>query len=240
LPSDDLTLGLRCRRGQYRADIRPIEDEELHVQGKKIKIFLAAAGLAVVVGACSSSSSASSKPSKSQSTSTTAPSANAAVDPNAPEVVAPGDIPDNQVFVPYATADYTVTVPEGWSQSVSGPVTTYSDHYNTIRLETSSVPVAPTVASVGSTQVPALQRTVPNFQLGKVSQVSRPAGAAVLVTYRAGSATDPVTGKRVAIDVEQYEFWRNGRQVTVVLSGARGSDNVDPWKIVTDSFRWVG
>ena len=188
--------------------------------------------LIAAVSACGSSTAR---------TPTTQPPSSSAtkVDPNAPEVVAPGDIPDTQVFVPYTTADYTVTVPEGWSQSIAGPTTTYSDHYNTIRIETARTAAAPTVATVQSAEVPTLQRDVPNFELAKVTSLNRTAGAAVLVTYRAGSTPDPVTNKRVALDVERYEFWRNGTLVTLILSGARGSDNVDPWKTVTNSFAWT-
>ena len=188
--------------------------------------------LIAAVSACGSSTAR---------TPTTQPPSSSAtkVDPNAPEVVAPGDIPDTQVFVPYTTADYTVTVPEGWSQSIAGPTTTYSDHYNTIRIETARAAAAPTVATVQSAEVPTLQRDVPNFELAKVTSLNRTAGAAVLVTYRAGSTPDPVTNKRVALDVERYEFWRNGTLVTLILSGARGSDNVDPWKTVTNSFAWT-
>ena len=190
--------------------------------------------LITAVGACGSSA-ASTPATGPSSTATSKPK----VDPNAPEVVAPGDIPDTQVFVPYTTADYTVTVPEGWSQSISGPTTTYSDHYNTIRIDTTSSPAPPSVATVQSGEIPSLTGTVPNFELGKVTSVTRTAGTAVLVTYRAGSTPDPVTNKRVALDVERYEFWRNGTLVTLVLSGARGSDNVDPWKAVTNSFGWA-
>ena len=190
--------------------------------------------LITAVGACGSSA-ASTPATGPSSTATSTPK----VDPNAPEVVAPGDIPDTQVFVPYTTADYTVTVPEGWAQSVVGPTTTYTDHYNTIRIETTSSAAAPTVAAVQTIVIPTLTRDVPNFELGKVTSVTRTAGTAVLVTYRAGSTPDPVTNKRVALDVERYEFWRNGTLVTLVLSGARGSDNVDPWKAVTNSFGWA-
>ena len=190
--------------------------------------------LITAVGACGSSA-ASTPATGPSSTATSTPK----VDPNAPEVVAPGDIPDTQVFVPYTTADYTVTVPEGWAQSVVGPTTTYTDHYNTIRIETTSSAAAPTVATVPTIEIPTLTRDVPNFELGKVTSVTRTAGTAVLVTYRAGSTPDPVTNKRVALDVERYEFWRNGTLVTLVLSGARGSDNVDPWKAVTNSFGWA-
>ena len=65
------------------------------------------------------------------------------------------------------------------------------------------------------------------------------AGPVVLVTYRANSAPDPVTGKSVVLDVERYEMWHNGTRATITLSAPQGSDNVDPWRTVTDSFRWL-
>ena len=49
---------------------------------------------------------------------------------------------------------------------------------------------------------------------------------------------DPVTGKVVHDAVERYEFWRAGTEAILTLSGPVGADNVDPWRIVTDSFRW--
>lgn len=75
--------------------------------------------------------------------------------------------------------------------------------------------------------------------VGDVSTVKRAGGTAVLATYRADSAPDQVTGKSVRQDVQRYVFWRNGSQVVLTLSGAVGADNVDPWHIVTDSFRWA-
>ena len=66
-----------------------------------------------------------------------------------------------------------------------------------------------------------------------------PAGSAVLITYQADSAPNEVTGKVVADAVERYEFWDNGTTVVLTLSGPVGADNVDPWRTVTDSFRWT-
>lgn len=211
-----------------------------------------AIALVLLAAACSGSSTKSSSRSNSShpagaarttrtSAASTTTTGAAGVDPNAPEVVAPGDIPDNQVFVVFAaSADgYSLKVPEGWARSISGATTTFTDHFNSVSTTATTVPTAPTAASVQATEVAALQRSVPNFELVKVETVTRTAGPAVLVVYRAGSAPDPVTGKRVALDVERYEFWRNGKQVTLTLSGARGSDNVDPWKTVTNSFAWA-
>jgi hypothetical protein len=163
-----------------------------------------------------------------------------APNPNAPEIVAAGDIPDNQVFVPVtpAGAPFTVSVPQGWVRSTEGTTTVFTDKFNSVRLESRPLAAAPDVASVRSRDVPALQASVPAFALGDVQAVGRRAGSAVLTTYTASSPTDPVTGKSVTEAVERYVFWRAGQESILTLSGPEGSDNVDPWRAVTDSFRW--
>jgi hypothetical protein len=40
--------------------------------------------------------------------------------------------------------------------------------------------------------------------------------------------------------VERYVFFHKGKDVVLTLSGPKGADNVDPWRIVTDSLRWSG
>ena len=49
---------------------------------------------------------------------------------------------------------------------------------------------------------------------------------------------NPVTGKAGTNAVERYVFVHNGRDLVLTLSGPKGADNVDPWKLVTDSLRW--
>jgi hypothetical protein len=163
-----------------------------------------------------------------------------AVDPNAPEVVEPGDIPDNQVFVPYASADgiYTVKVPEGWARTEAGGVVTFTDNYNSITLQSSSAATAPTVDTVSATGLSDVASD-PTFTLIDVTEVTRTAGTGVLATYEIGSAPNPVTGKKALLAVERYVFFNNGTVVTMNLSGAKGADNVDPWRIVSDSLTWT-
>lgn len=48
-----------------------------------------------------------------------------------------------------------------------------------------------------------------------------------------------MTGKVVSQDVQRYEFWKNGTTVSMTLAAPVGSDNVDPWSTVTNSFRWT-
>ncbi|NMI01659.1 hypothetical protein [Pseudonocardia acidicola] len=160
--------------------------------------------------------------------------------PNGPEVNAAGDIPDNQVYVPYSDPGglFTVSVPQGWSRSASGSGVVFTDKLNSVRIEAQPRPTAPDVASARAQEVPRLQGSVTGFKLGDVSTAQRSAGAAVLVTYQAVSASNAVTGRSAVEAVERYEFWKGGQEVILTLSGAQGADNVDPWKKITDSFRW--
>jgi hypothetical protein len=163
-----------------------------------------------------------------------------AVDPNAPEVVEPGDIPDNQVFIPFTSADglYTVKVPEGWARTEAGGVVTFTDNYNSIAVQASSAATAPTVDTVSAAGLPDVASD-PTFTLIDVTEVTRRAGTGVLATYEIGSPPNPVTGKKALLAVERYVFFHNGTVVTMNLSGAKGADNVDPWRIVSDSLTWT-
>lgn len=159
-----------------------------------------------------------------------------------PESNPPGDIPDNTAFVTYTSAKHTyaVSVPEGWARTVSGERATFTDKYNTVRVELVRAATAPTLGSTRSAEVPAIAASSNCFALRDVTTVRRSgAGSAVLVRYRADAAPDPVTGKAVRDDVERYEFWRRGVEAVLTLSGAQGADNVDPWRTVSDSFRWL-
>jgi hypothetical protein len=151
-----------------------------------------------------------------------------------------GDIPDSQAFVPYrdSTGLFTVTVPEGWAQTTVAGATVFTDKYNSIRVESRALTTAPTVDAVRSTDLPAVQASSQGFAPGAVTSVNRKAGPAILLTYRANSAPNPVTGKVASEAVERYAFWRNGREVILTLSAPVGSDNVDPWRKVTDTFTW--
>jgi hypothetical protein len=155
-------------------------------------------------------------------------------------VTPPGDIPDNQAFVAFAPpgGQYSIKVPEGWARTDAGEATTFTDKLNTIRVELKPSPAPPSVQSAQAQDVPAIAAKSRCFEVPKVSTVQRRSGPAVLITYRADSAPDPVTGKVIHDDVEQYQFWKAGTEAVITLSSPQGSDNVDPWRTVTDSFAW--
>ncbi|MBI2684304.1 MAG: hypothetical protein HYX33_02755 [Actinobacteria bacterium] len=154
------------------------------------------------------------------------------------EVAPPGDIPDNTAYVVQVGNGYSLKTPEGWARTAKGGATTYADKFNSIRVELVTSKRAPSVASVRA-ELGRLAKATPGYQAGRVSTVTRPAGRVLLATYRALSAPNAVTGKRVTNDVERYAFWKSGRTAIVTLQAPKGSDNVDPWKTVTTSFRWT-
>lgn len=151
----------------------------------------------------------------------------------------PGDIPDNQAFVNFGAPSgiFNIRIPEGWAQAVSGSVVTFADHYNSVQLEVLSNHPAVTSASIAA-EVAALGAAHPDLVPGDVTTLSRSAGPVLRATYTAASPPDSVTGRVVRRDVERYDFWRDGTEVVVTLAAPVGSDNVDAWRTITDSFRW--
>jgi hypothetical protein len=169
--------------------------------------------VAAVLAACGGGTSSSS----SSSTATPKPAP-----ANGKEVSPSGDIPDNQAYVAFQPkgATFSVKVPEGWSQTSSGTSVRFTDKLNTIQLQWSgAAPAVPAGA--------------------KASTVKRKAGPAQRTTYLAKSQPDPVTGRTRTNAVERYVFSHNGTRAILTLSGPKGADNVDPWRIVTDSLRWT-
>lgn len=190
---------------------------------------VAAAALALVgIAGCGSASSSSSGGS------------GGAADPGAAEVSPPGDIPDDQVFVRYAPAGagFSVKVPEGWSRTRAAGAVVFTDKLNAVRLESAAAKAPLTVAEARRTELPKLAASVKGFKPGSVTTVSRSGGKAIRITYGATAAPDPVTGRTGRNAVERYVFLHAGREAILTLSGPKGADNVDPWRIVSDSVRW--
>ena len=208
---------------------------------------LLALGVAAAIAGCGSSSSSTSSSaagSHATATSSAAGSSTATsggVNPNAPETLPPGDIPDTIAYVPYAVPGrgLTFSTPEGWSRESTPDGVIFTDKLNTVQLVDTHAPGPITVASAQHTEVPKLAANLKGFKLQSVSVVSRPAGAAVRIKYLGYSTPDPVTGKFGLLAFERYEFFHQGREVSLVLSSPLGSDNVDPWRNVTRSLRFT-
>jgi hypothetical protein len=172
-------------------------------------------------------------------TTSSAASTSAPPTPAETESNPPGDIPDNQVYVPFAAPGgrVSVKVPEGWARSTTGAATQFTDKLNRIEIAPSTASTAPTAASVTS-DVRKLTSSVPNFNLGKISTEKRAGSTVVLVRYEGDSPKDPVTGKVVRDAFERYVYFHGGQRLDLTLSGPTNADNVDPWRIVSDSVTW--
>lgn len=221
---------------------------------RTILTAFAATGLAVLMTACGSSTTtsgptapraaASSHPASRAATSagptSKAPATPPAVSSTAQEVSPTGDIPDSQVFVAYSSADgFTVRVPEGWARTRAGTATVFTDKLNSVAIQTRALGSAPTVASVTSNELSSVKSAMHGYSAGSASTVPRTAGSVIRATYQVDSAANPVTGKSVRDAVERYSYWKAGREVVLTLTGPTGADNVDPWRTITDSFRWT-
>ncbi|TQS45310.1 hypothetical protein [Cryptosporangium phraense] len=204
------------------------------------RTVVAGLGVGLALAGCSASSDS---PAESSSA-PTASSSSAAAGPSSGtspqvEVNPPGDIPDDQAFVAYRGSGYTVKVPEGWARTTNAGEVVFADKYNSVTITTAPSATAPTPAGARAHELSAIETSVDGYRAGSVRTVRRRSGTAVLLTYRARSAVNAVTGKVAEQDVERYEFWRSGTEVILTLAAPVGADNVDPWRIVTDSFAWT-
>jgi hypothetical protein len=205
-------------------------------------VSLVGVGLTALLGGCGALTATPMPNQPTVGTSGSAPSSAAAASaaPAQTESNPPGDIPDNQVYVPFTAPNgrVSVKVPEGWARSTTGTVTQFTDKLNRIEIAPSTSGSAPTVASVTSTDVPNLKSSVPNFKFSKITTDRRAGSTVVVVRYEGDSPQDPVTGKVVRDAFERYVYYDGGHRLDLTLSGPTNADNVDPWRIVSDSVRW--
>jgi hypothetical protein len=122
---------------------------------------------------------------------------------------ASGDIPDNQVFLVHTGPGYSVKYPEGWTKKGTGRNLTFSDKDNSIHL----------VVTTGNPPV-------------KVT------GGRAKIELRRLGPPDPVTGKRPLLLIDRYVYAKGGRYAVLDLATPKGVDNVDAYRLISNSFRW--
>lgn len=153
----------------------------------------------------------------------------------------PGDIPDTTVYLTYRSpaGHLMLKVPEGWSRASRPGSSTFTSNLNSITVSWHPTTAAFTVKVAKATTVPALRARALAFRLQSVRAVSLAGGRAVEVIYQVNSKPNAVTGRQYRLVIEQFELFHNGHAAVLSLSSAVGSDNVDPWRIVSESFRWM-
>ena len=152
---------------------------------------------------------------------------------------ATGDIPDTQNFLTLRAPRLRVSIlyPEGWTVQETASRLAITDKNNLVRISLSSGP-APTTASVRS-QLAALRHSTPTLRTGTPQAITLESGPAVKATYTTQSAPNPVTGKQVTLTVDRYALAHGGRVAVVDLGTPVGVDNVDAYRRMIESFKWL-
>lgn len=171
-----------------------------------------------------------------QFVSTTAMAAERAV---AQEKNPPGDIPDSQVFISYhSPLGFSLKVPEGWARTDRSSGTRFADKYNAIDVALSSASIAPTTSSVLNQEAADLVKASRAVKIGSIKSVKLSSGAAILIVYSSNSEPNPVTNKQLRLENNRYLIYRGGKLASIDLSAPLGADNVDQWKLISNSFQW--
>jgi hypothetical protein len=207
-------------------------------------MITAVVGALLALGGCGSSTSSgtSGHAGASNSTASSSQSAQPSGQKPAPKENNPtGDIPDTQAFVTYKSAQghYKLQVPEGWARTVKGPDVNFVNKLDGLSVNVKSSSGPPTAASVRKSVVPQIKKFEGAVSVSRVSDVSLPAGKAVLIEYNSNSAPNSVTGKRVRLENNTYVYFKNGKEAILRLYAPLGADNVDQWHRISQSFRWM-
>jgi hypothetical protein len=208
------------------------------------KTLIAGTALAIAaswpIAGCGGSSTSSSG--SVQSTPPSSPSSQsspgAGQAPSEAQSAATGDIPDNQVFLSFHNAKqgYTIRYPEGWARTGNGAAVTFQDKANIIRITVSKGQL-PTVQGAAAA-LARQKKSDPTISVGRPAAVTIAGAPVVKVTYTRQSAPDPVTGKRLPLTIDRYVYANNGKVAVVDLGTPKGVDNVDAYRMISQSFRW--
>jgi hypothetical protein len=214
----------------------------------RMGLFLTSAVLAAAIAACGSSSKPASTaaasaqpPTATTGTSTTSGSGGsgaAALSADATSA-ATGDIPDTQVFLVLTdkAGGFSMKYPEGWTQSGSTSDVTIRDKNNLVHVVIAGG-APPTTSSV-TAELTALKRSEPTLAFQPPQQLQVTSGPVIKAVYSTESAPNAVTGKRVKLVVDRYVLSKGGRVATVDLGTPVGVDNVDAYRMMINSFRWL-
>jgi hypothetical protein len=198
---------------------------------KPAKVALPLTLAAVIAAGCGGSSGSGGGGAPTTSSGSGALSADA-------KSAATGDIPDNQNFLTFSDkrAGFSMRYPEGWSQKRTGSGVAFQDKNNLVRVDVRKGS-APTVASVAA-ELAKLKVTNPTLKAQTPKKFVLKGKPAIKVTYTTTSAANQVTGKSVVLMVDRYELGNRGRVAVIDLGTPTGVDNVDAYRMMSESFTW--
>jgi hypothetical protein len=144
----------------------------------------------------------------------------------------PGDISDDQVFVPYTSPlGFTLQVPEGWSRADREDGARFYDKYNIIDVSVAPSTTAPNAGSVRSHEA-ALAAGGRAVKITSVKDVRLNSGPAVQIVYTSNSEPNPLTNKQIRLEHERFIFFKDGKAATADFAAPAGADNADQWRLM--------
>ncbi len=156
-----------------------------------------------------------------------------------PEKNPPGDIPDSQVFIDYASPQgFMMKVPEGWARADRADGASFVDKLDGVVLIVAKTDAAPTLDSVKKSYIPEFEKRERAVKVSAIKAVKLPGGAAIRIVYTSNSEPNQVTNKQVRLENERYLYFKDGKLVTLELYAPKGADNVDQWQLMSRSFQW--
>jgi hypothetical protein len=205
---------------------------------KNASRFLLIIGLLVASGCGGTSSGRPAATSAPAAGATAAPEGASALAADA-KSAATGDIPDTQNFLTLKLPGLRLSMiyPEGWTVREASSGVSITDKNNLVHVSVTRGRT-PTTASVDA-QLAALKRSTPGLKANAAQAFALNIGPAVKATYTTLSAPNPVTGKRILLTVDRYELARAGRLAIVDLGTPVGVDNVDAYRRMIESFKWL-
>lgn len=151
----------------------------------------------------------------------------------------PGDIPDSQVFIDYASPQgFTLKVPEGWARSDRADGASFVDKLDGVVVSVAKANALPSIEGAKTDYIPKLEAGNRAVRVTAVKEVKLPAGPAIRIVYTSNSEPNAVTNKQVRLENERYLYFKDGKLVTLELYAPKGADNVDQWQLMSNSFRW--
>ena len=160
--------------------------------------------------------------------------------PVAPEINPPGDIPDSQVFVSYASrkGGYELDVPEGWARTGQDGDVVFTSKLDGLSVTITETKSKPDLQSVSQDQVERLRKTDRAVTIKSIGNSRRKNSVAVRMVYESNSEPNPVTNKQVRLENNTYIYYRNSKAAELRLWAPVGADNIDQWNRISNSFRW--
>jgi hypothetical protein len=187
-------------------------------------------------GSTTTSTAANSNPGGSSTTESQAAGSEAV--PSEAQSLATGDIPDNQTFLLFhdPQGGYSIRYPEGWARKGSGNDVTFQEKANVIHVAVGKGAAPGEVSAVrGVKEMHKSDSTVHGLAPEMLNLSGQPV---VKISYSRLSAADPVTGKRLRLVIDRYEYGHGGKVAVVDLATPVGVDNVDAYRMISESFKW--